>query len=53
MSIVSIEGDPPARRPGRHHARAASLQVLPMRGGNGKLGPTSGEQVTGIWIWLS
>ena len=57
VSIVTIAGDPlltseydlkqgqnpTARRPGRKHARAASLQVLPWRGSTGKVGPTSGE----------
>ena len=55
VSIVSVTGDPYAtqyeskqaqtstsRRPARNHTRAASLQVLPYRGGNNKGGPTSG-----------
>ena len=43
VSIVSIGGDSTARRPFRHHNRAASLQVLPLRDVNGYSGPTSGE----------
>ena len=56
VSIVSIGGDPlnnqydqkqrqasTSKRPGRNHARAASLQGLPWKMGMGKLGPTSGK----------
>ena len=46
VSIVSIGGDSTARRPIRHHNRAASLQVLPFRDVNGYSGPTSGEHAT-------
>lgn len=56
ISIVSIVNDPyhgrttqdgtvpPSRPDGRGHARAASLQVLPRRGGMRINGPTSGKQ---------
>ena len=56
VSIVSIGGDLLAnqydqkqrqasisKRPGRSHARAASLQGLPRQRGAGKVGPTSGK----------
>lgn len=58
VSIVSIGKDPqsppsvqqhgedfPSQRPGRGHARAASLQVLPWRGGIPQKGPTSGTKI--------
>lgn len=51
VSIVSVGADSAAGRPGRQHSRAASLQVLPLRSANGKLGPTSGEHVVGIPKW--
>ena len=51
VSIVSIGGDSTAGRPSRHHNRAASLQVLPLRSANGKLRPTSGEHLVGTARW--
>ena len=54
VSIVSIGGDPlqydqkqrqasTSKRPGRNHARAASLQGIPWKMGMGKFGSTSGK----------
>ena len=61
VSIVSISGDPltsqydqkqrqasNSKRPGRNHARAASLQGLPWKTGMAKFEPTSGKLIANI-----